>query len=331
MECPRVGFFSRTIKASKQAGAWDLFHRTTLKEWFKADIGMRYTTTNNEGEPGWKVDGVTRTPYFRVRNRYGGESECMLYSLDYDDDIEDKIKEQEFSMLYFAELDKFKLRKVFSVSNARLRLGKMSQQMWLADTNPAEEGEDSWIHDVWYKERVMPYDEYLKYCQKRDLIPMEERVFKIWQDDLELIEMFPEDNQMLEAGRLDRLKADNSSDEELYARYVKGAWVWGFGDKSRHFKASFKPSIHVVGNCSDVDTVNWEYANPSPACTELPTGWDLGDSNHAVVIAEVKVIGDKLHFVFLDEVEHIGEETSVEVVVAEVMEKIATLEPRVVG
>lgn len=324
-EYPRVGFFSKTMKNSKQTGAWDILNRITIPEWIKANIGFEYTTMNNEGKPGWKVDGITRTPYFRVRNRWGRESECYLYSLDVEDDIEEKIKEQEFTMLYFAELDKFLKRKVFSVSAGRLRLGKMAQQMWLADTNPAEDGEDSWVHDIFFKERTMSYEDYKIYCQKKNFQLLDEKSFKQWQDSLELIEMFPEQNTFLEPERLEQLKADNAYDPDLYARYVEGKWVSGFGSRSYHLRGSFKAE-NLIGNCDGLDESKWEYANPSRGCTDLITGWDIGEVNHAGVILESRLIKNRPHFILLDEVEEIEEEVSVEQFTISMMKKINELE-----
>ena len=96
--------FSRTLKNSKDGGNWSLLNRYILPEWFKAKIGMKYTTLTSEGIPGTKIDGQTRTPFFRVSNMHGGESELMLFSLDFDGDIEDKLKEMAFSMIWFSEL-----------------------------------------------------------------------------------------------------------------------------------------------------------------------------------------------------------------------------------
>jgi len=100
----RVAMFSRTIKNSKEGGTWSLLHDVVLKEWIEAKIGLHYTTRSAEKRPGFKLDSLSRTLYFRISNVHGGESTCMLFSLDHDPDIEDKAKEMEFSMVYFSEL-----------------------------------------------------------------------------------------------------------------------------------------------------------------------------------------------------------------------------------
>ena len=102
---------------------------------------------------------------------------------------------------------------------------------------------------------------------------------------------------------------------------------WWFGKHKYHFRNLLKPE-HILGDCNDLDESKWVYANPSSVCESLVTGWDLGDTNHAVVIME-KIIDPRTFrsiFVILDEVEHIKEETSVETVTYEVVEKITSHE-----
>src|SRR5262249_18987491 len=108
----RLAMFSKTMKKSKEGGTWSDINRITLPEWIASGIGLRYTTKTNEGTPGPKIDGQTRTPYFRITNRHGTTSEAMLFSLDYDKDVEDKLKEMRFSCIYFSELSKFRERMV---------------------------------------------------------------------------------------------------------------------------------------------------------------------------------------------------------------------------
>lgn len=323
-----VAMFSKTMKNSKEGGTWEMLHKVILKEWIKGGFGFNYTTINNEGYPGWKVDGTTRTPYFRVRNRFGGESECRLFSLDVVEDIDEKIKEQSFSMIYFSELDKFDSRKVLSVCTPCLRMPHLSfdQQQWIADTNPSEEGENSWIYDVWYRERVMSYDEYKEYCIVRGLELVPEETFKSFQTGLELIEITPEQNPRLDPRKLEELKMSCAYDPGLYARHVQSKWVYGDGDQSRHFRTFFKPDLHVLGNCSSMNDDDWEYILPTPNCIELATGWDPGDTHQAAVLAEVLLLGGRKHFSFLDELESHNQQLSLEDFTSEFMEIVEDLE-----
>lgn len=324
----RVAMFSRTLKNSKDGGTWTLLHRYILKEWIDAKIGLRYTTKTSEGKPGPKVDGQTRTPYFRIRNSSGGESELMLFSLDYDDDIEDKLKEMQFSMIYFSELDKFRSRKILSVSLPSLRMPHLSfdQQMWIADTNPSEEGESSWIYKVWYLERAQTYGEYCDYNKKKGLPTLGETEFINFQKGLELIEIRPAENPYLDPRQLEELKSTYAYDIGLFSRYVEGKWVYGDGDSSVHFRGFFNKHQHVIGSIESPDESQWEYANPTRNCFSLITGWDLGDTYHAVGILEKTYVNSQACFCIMDEVVSLKAQISNEMVTESVMEKIKVFE-----
>ena len=305
----RVAMFSRTLKNSKEGGTWSDLHTIVLPEWFKSRIGIRYTTKSQDGRPGPKVDGQTRTPYFKVANRYGKESELMLFSLDHDPDIEDKLKEQRFSMIYFSELSKFRDRKILSVSLPSLRMPHlaMSEQQWIADTNPSEEGDASWIYEVWYVERVIGYQQYVARQKEKGQPVMSESAFLNFQRGLQLIEIRPEENPFLDPAELEELKATYAYDQGLYERYVNGKWVYGDGDSSIHFRGSFFPNKHVIGSTEGAEE-DWLVALPTQNCFEIVTGWDLGDVNHAFVALERMVLNGQSHFVVLEELESIGEE-----------------------
>lgn len=324
----RVAMFSRTLKNSKDGGTWPLLHRVVLKEWINAGIGMRYTTVTSEGIPGPKVDGQTRTPYFRIRNAHGGESELLLFSLDHDGDVEDKLKEMEFSMIYFSELTKFGDRKILSVALPSLRMPhlRFEDQMWIADTNPGEEGEGSWIYNVWYRERKQTYEEYCVYNKKLGNPVLPEESFLDFQKNLDLIEIKPEENPFLDPRQLKEIKTTYGYDPGLYARYVEGKWIYGDGDSSRHFRAFFRPNLHVIGNCEAVNEEDWICALPSENCFELVTGWDLGDTNHAACILEKIIINNKSHWVLLDELVSIRQEVSIDTFTEAFMEQVEALE-----
>lgn len=320
----RVAMFSRTLKNSKEGGTWSDLHTITIPEWTKAKIGFRYTTKSSEGKPGPKVDGQTRTPYFRTTNMHGGESELMLFSLDYDPDIEDKLKEQRFSMIYFSELSKFRDRRILSVALPSLRMPHltMDEQQWIADTNPSEEGDASWIYEVWYIERTLNYLDYLARNKERGRPFMTEVGFYNFQRGLGLIEIKPEENPFLDPRELEELKNTYAYDEGLYNRYVNGLWVYGEGDASIHFKNKFSPAKHVIGGCDSPDSDKWVYANPHPNSIELITGWDMGDTWHAQVTLDRVYVAGKAHFIILDEMEVLGQEVSNEEFTLGVMEQI---------
>lgn len=328
----QVAMFSKLLKNAKDGGTWRIMHKQILPEWINAKIGFRYTTKTAEGEPGPKVDGQTRTPYFRIRNAYGGESECMLFSLDHDDDIEDKIKEQSFSLIYFSELDKFRDRKVLSISLPRLRMPhlKYEQQMWIADTNPSDEGEESWIYETWFlMTRMKTYEEYLAYAKKRAQLAMSAEAFWQLKEGLALFQFTPRENPKVDPRQLVELESAYAYDQGLYERYVNGAWIYGDGDSSLHFKNLFKESVHVLGNTSDPDESKWEIINPRADSIELITGWDLGETNHAFAAIDESIQNGRIHFAVVDELVSIKKEVSIEAFTEGAMELIEDMEAHV--
>lgn len=334
----RVGMFTRVLKNSKDAGAWKILTLNIIPKWIQAGIGFEYTTRGYDEIPGPKVDGQTRTPYFKVRNMHGGESELMLFSIDNDNEIESKLKEREFSMIYFSELDNFNDRKVLSVALMSLRMEHLTfdEHQWIADTNPSEEGESSWIYKTFYKERTQLYEDYAAENVELGLPCLSKEQFTNFQNGLGLIEIMPESNEYLDPRQLEELKTTYAYDVGLYSRYVLGKWVYGDGDKSRHFRSFFKPNIHVIGNCDSPNEEDWELIVPSPNCFELITGWDLGETNHAACIIErvyqdayVPVLKQTVKtpgYFLLDEQVVIKQDVSIEDFTEEFMQLIYNLE-----
>jgi len=336
----RVAVFSRIMKTSKDAGPWKNLQENTMPQWIKSGIGMRYTTQNRYSkEWGIITDGQTRTSYFRVTNRHGGESTCLLFSLDDDAEAEMRLREVEFSMIYFSELSKFTSRAVLSLGLLCLRRPglRFDQQQWIADTNPAEDMEASWIYEVWYVERCQTYAEYVESKTKLGIQPMPESKFTEFKAKLGLIEMYAEDNPRISPEQLSELKQAYDYDSEWHLRFVKGMWTSGSGgDTSRVLRRYFRPNVHLVGNCEDPEESEWEVALPTLNCVELVTGWDPGETNHAVVILErtmmdqyipsKKITVKRSYFTLLEECVTLDEDISLEGFTQMVMEKLEVLE-----
>lgn len=302
----RVALFSKTIKTAKDGGIWEDLTCYTLPEWFAAnltgmndDIVFQYTV-----EP--KIDGQTRTLYFRVRNYWGGESELKLFSLDYDADVEAKVKGTRFSMMWFSELSNFQDRKVFTTTKQQLRMPHLrdDQHQWIADTNPADEGEESWIYQVWYKERML--DE----APAQFKSDAEKAGFKTFQKQLGLIEIMLTDNPYLTEEKKTEIRNDYHYDPDLYARYVEGKWT-GISGKKRVFRDIFN-TLHIAGDAESNNEDDWEIITPSENCVELICGWDLGDVNHSAHILEKIVHGNDVHWRVLDELVVIKREVTIE-------------------
>jgi len=273
----QVAIFAKSRQLAKEMGIWTDLLTYAIPEWCESGIGFAYTTFDSNNQPGPKTDGVTRTPYFSIRNYYGGESQCRLFSIEHDHEVSSKVKGKRFSMIYFSELSMFKDRRILTITLPQLRMPHLTPQrkgdedlyhQWIADTNPDEDlGSKSWIYDVWYRERSQP---------ARD---KDEQVLR---DSMGLIEMHWKDNPYLTEYEISLLNSTTRSDAALHEAYYDG--VWGLGNSSRTFLFApyYKESIHLIGGGPE----EGDQIDVRSDSTILYTGWDLGSVNHAAVILD---------------------------------------------
>lgn len=317
----RFAVVGKTTKNAKEAGVIRDFTEFCIPQWL--DSGLHnpettarfdYTTTTAEGLPGPKVDGATRTWYFRIRNYWGTESELQLHSLEHDHEVEDKFKNTRFSGIYFPELDKWTDSKVFDITFHQLRMiGLLPEHhLWIADTNPSDQGKAHFAYRLFYEREIEdPADEVLY------------RNFK-------LIEMFLDDNPWLSDGRKQAIKALYRHDPDLYERYVNGRWVKR--KEQGCFFDVFSYNVHVKGECLAPNKDDWEILIPNEGAHELITGWDLGDANHSAhIISKAIVDMDKegktipegrFEFSVLDELVFIQDQIKIEDFTIEFLEKM---------
>lgn len=289
----RIGVFAKTQKNATAGGIWQDILDICLPEWIKAGQ-TKFTTTKVDGTPGVRQMAQTRMLYFKIQTATGGESEFQLHSIHDENEVEAIAKGTRFSCFYFPELSNFKKRLVFDITADQLRMPEVSfeDHLWISDTNPSDEGEDSWIHDIWYK------------IPQKDESALEpyERVQKKY---LRLIEVMIPDNPFLTPEELEVLYAQFSHDPDLFARYIEGKWVRA--TRNAIFINQFKENIHKVGEARPTASEeDWDVLLPSNSCTGLVSGWDLGDVGMSSHIVE-QVEGAKGNeYWVLDEVVHIN-------------------------
>lgn len=333
----RVAVFTKTMKVAKDGGVWiDLLDG--VEEWTNAGMvgkhghPFAYTSRDSSKKPGPKIDSQTRTISFKVRNWHGGESELKLFSLEHDHEVEAKVKGTRFSMMWFSELSNFGDRRVFDVSTLQLRMKHLKpwQHMWIADTNPHEDGEDHWIFKVWYKDRIKTEAVLTEEIEKRgitgDKVAKELRNKLAYRDSLRLIEILLDDNTFLDEGQRVKLISLYEDDPGEYARNVEGKWVKGHGNIGCHFADVFIPNFHVVGS-SDPNV--GDAIDLLPSTFELIGGWDLGTSiNHSAHILEQRFIDNICYWMVHDEIVSIGERISTTDFTLEYMDKMTSFEER---
>jgi hypothetical protein len=294
----RVAMFAKTTKSGKQ-GIWSDV-QWCLREWLQDGMSSPHGMMEFTVEP--KIDGATRMHYFRIRNFWGGESEIQLHSLDFDDDIEAKLLNTRFSLIYFAELQNFESRAVFDLSIQQLRMYGLPYEshQWISDTNPPEIGADHFAYKIWYEERVAK--DFPEYCKTE----ADRALFRRRQKELKLYEFEFKDNPFLDPQQLADLRATYANDPDGWARFVEGKWTKG--GIGRRLFPGFRVETHVAGTTRENDE-NSEYLNPSDGCHTLYIGWDTGEVNHAVAILQKRWNSKGLLcWDVLDEAVSLGEE-----------------------
>ena len=290
----RVGIICKTLRNGK-VGVWRDLTGTIIPQWIKSGWGFRYTV-----EP--KMEADSKMSFFRVRNMHGGESEVQLHSLEHDDEVQIKFKDTRFSLIYLVEADKFRSREVFDILTDQLRVVEVPEEeyQFIADTNPPEEGEDHWLHDVFMKKVG------LKDCDER------------FANQYKAIYFPLEENQFISQTKKDELDMKYRHNKILHARFVKGLWVRDVS--ASVFNEVYNENIHVPGDPEDKDP---QMIVPAPGTYELFTGWDLGDLNHAFVLASKRLADDQtIAFDILDELVVINRNVGLPEFVDAVLEKM---------
>jgi hypothetical protein len=304
---------SRNIKTAKEGGIWSYLVDQAIEEWRKSGV------TDYVRSP--RQDGQTRTLFCSIRNRYGGESKIMLNSLDYDDDAERLFKERAVSGIYFSELSKWRKRKVFDVSVMSLRKPGIpyNQMMWLADTNPGDDGEDEWYYQLFEIERTM--DSAPDWCKT----PADIERFRKRQKELSIHHIFLNDNIFLTQEEIDDVISTHISDPDLYARYVEGKYVKTSGEG--YFANVFKPDVHVLGDCHRPNRSEWSTVQLDETAMSCDVGWDIGDRNTAVIfIYSVPDEKGRNEYYVVEEVVVLDDQVSLDAIVDAVIEKMELLE-----
>lgn len=190
------------------------------------------------------------------------------------------------------------------------------QHLWIGDTNPSDEGEDSWIYNLWYKRRT----EILTTNDKDK--PSDEFALSLRRITFALT-----DNLLLTEAERVVLKQLYADDPGESAREYDGLWVKGHGNKGKHFSDLFSHSVHVIG-----DNENSMIELHSSTET-LYSGWDLGSAvNHAAVLMEKRLIrsqdGEREWPVFsvLDELLYTDEQKTTAELGLEMLDKMRAIE-----
>ncbi len=301
-----------TTTAGTDGGCWWLLCTYVIPQWISGNFGMKWVT-----EP--KQDGISKKNYFEVRNKWGNVSRCQLDTLKEEKDVEARFKNKSYAGIYVSELSYYRQRKTFDCWIETLRGPDWQDDdfLFIGDTNPAEEGQDSWIWKHWYDFRVASaVDPAARLAQKQ----------------MALMEFTVHDNVFISKARLAEQLSRYAHSEDLMKRYAEGRWVKAVGNSV--FFEQFRPDLHILGEYETATNPSPAIIMPHDKCFELIGGWDIGSGpNSAFVILEKyfrrakdkagNYTGeDETCFAALDEVVLIGSDASMGEFVAECLEKI---------
>jgi PBSX family phage terminase large subunit len=330
----RVALITKTAKVGKEGGVWSDLIEMAVPEWINSNmvgkdlLPLEYVS-ESKGVPGPRTDAATRTSTFRIRNWFGGESELIHLSLDNVAEVEAKFKGTRYSMIWFSELSEFDSMNVFTATIQSLRIGENQDQQFIADTNPAVDGTESWIYQTWYvtsRQKEAPEKFVQGVINVDKMLLSEDPTYKTrdpqteWENyksQFETIEVLLEDNPFLSRNELNELVGSNVDlNPGDYDRNVLGKWSKGFGHRGKLFSDVIIESQHFIAPAIDID----------PTTFKLLCGWDLGGVNNAFVILEEKLIEDKPVWCVIDEVVTIDEKIQTEQFTFLCMDKMVKLE-----
>jgi hypothetical protein len=294
-----VAMMVRTVKSAKNSGVYEELCQTMI-QWFRAGY---FNGLDSKGEPRWikpgphTTDGSTKVAFFVVKNMHGTASRCSLLNCEDDVDAERKLKGTRFSMVYFPEITNFTSRIVFDATKVQMRCLhlKYEEHQFLADCNPAEEGEGSWVWKLWLQEKFLP---------------PENDDQKQFRDELHSIHFEIADNPALDPREAADLRASYAYNKDLYDRYVRGLWTASTANSQ--FVDVLILNLHIVGETTSPNKDEWEMLVPWENTTDFISAWDPGDVNHSAHIFTKRIVGNAVTFDVLDELVFLKTRISIE-------------------
>lgn len=319
-----ISIVSISQSTGLDSGIWKKLTKVAIPQWIDSGMGMQWVR-----EP--YIQNVTKRPACSVTNAHGNESEFQLDSLKVEREVEDRFKDREFTCMYVPELSHFRNAKTFKIWAECLRGKHLKDEdfLFLADTNPSDEGMDSWIYHQWFILPSLSYEEYCEYARKKDLSVPTEEGFQSYKASIGSLTFNIEDNPFLSRARIERLEQTYHDDPDLWDRYILGMWKKASTDALFH--KVFRPNFHIIGEIETPGNLEPEIMVTEASTSLIPCGWDPGDGvNSAFAIVE-KVQGritlpsgkqvEKSIFKILDEVVITGEDHSMDEFTVECVEK----------
>lgn len=274
-----IAIVSISQSVGLDSGVWRKLTKEIIPQWI------------DDGLLEWKkepyTEGVSKRPKCSVVNVHGNVTELQLDSLKFEQEVEERFKSREFSAMYVPELSHFTNRETFDMWTECLRAShlKDSDFLFLADTNPADDGMDSWIYWLWFTLPAIEYEEYCEISHGKGWPILSEKSFYDYRKQFGSLIFTPDHNPFLSESRKELLRANLSSNPDKYRRYWLGDWIKA--NEGALFFSVFKRGYHVRGEITAPNTPDPEIMVPETTTMTLRTGWDPGQGvNSAFVIIE---------------------------------------------
>lgn len=334
----RVGIITKTNKQGS-LGVWPHFTKAIYKEWDEAGIG------SDRAEFGWSRkpsrDPITKVFNAGLYNRFGEESEIVLFPIEHPAEAMDKLLSTMFSLIWISEGHLYvdtkdcPARTIFDTALTQLRLDGVDFKDTgiVIDTNPPENGTKHFLHDIFFKERLQQdfpkheEDSDEDHARKVEAIRSQQAQMAVYRFPIEA-------NVFLDPGLKQQIIAQYAYDRFKYRRFVLSEWIDGI--VTGVFSRVFSRVTHIRGNADAKDPDDWEVIPPVGTTNAefeggLPLiicGWDIGDVNHAWVAVQPVYVGETLKFRVLDEVVVIKSEVTIDEFTVLVMERMKKLKER---
>lgn len=261
----------RTQNMAKKGGAWDKLLTEIIPHW-TAGLGIEFSDVKTDQQ---------HYQYIWVENRFGGWSMIAVMSSPHANQLRDRVRGMEPSMVFVDELTSCPSPEYFRSVAAQLgrRPGPTGVQQYIAACNP--EGPSHWVYREWF------------------LAPLDEETGE-WDPDF--VEMFfprEENRHRMQAGYFEGLKKIYRSDSVESARMEEGEWVDRPSGESL-FAEIYNVMVHV----RPLD----ERGQPHPKEGLMPVekhaiiiGLDPGSVYNAFVFQQYLRLDDKMKWVIFDE------------------------------
>jgi len=323
----RAAIITKTTRQGS-LGVWPELTGVIYDQWV-GKVGNSISTFRYAKPP--YQDNLTKIRSFRLWNRYGGQSEVILFPVERAEDALDKLLSTQFSMIWISEAHLYKSREIYDVARGQLRLMGVPYKDTglMCDCNPPKEAMKHWLYEVFYTERMLAEEDFPAEWDE----PTRAAVLAK-QGEMAVFEYDIDENPYLDPGLKASFRATYAKNRIMYDRMIRGLWAGDAGSEGCF--SEFSELVHVVGDAKSPNPEDWEVILPAKGTryhkadgkTLILCGCDLGEGvNHSWHAVQPYFGKDhKVHFNVLDELVITSNPVSVAGFTNQVMEKMAELE-----